>query len=92
VDRYKARLVAKGYTKTYHIDYFETFSLVARINYIMILFSMPLFQLDVKNAFLYGDLQKKVYIEHPPGYVAQGGTKVCRLKKTIYGLKQSPRA
>jgi len=48
--------------------------------------------MDVKNAFLYGDLQAEVYIEQPPGYVAQGETKVCRLKKDIYGLKQSPRA
>ena len=61
VDRYKARLVAKGYTQTYGID-FEKFSLVARMNSIMILFSIainlswPLFQLDVKNAILYGDL------------------------------------
>jgi len=62
VDRYKARLVAKGYTQTYDIDYFETFSPVARMNSIRIMFSIdvnmswPLFQLDVKNAFLYGDL------------------------------------
>ena len=62
VDRYKARLVAKGYTQTYGIDYFETFSSVIRINSIMILFSIAvnlswsLFQLDVKNAFLYENL------------------------------------
>ena len=93
---YKARLVAKGYTKTYGIDYFETFSTVARMNSIRILFSIvvnlswPLFQLDVKNTFLYGDLQEEVYMEQPLGYVAQGVTKVCRLKKAIYGLKQSP--
>jgi len=96
MDRYKAKLVAKGYTQTYSIDYFETFSPVARMNSIRILFSIdvnlswPLFQLDVKNAFLYGDLQEEVYIEQPPGYVAQGKTKVYRLKKAINGLKQNP--
>jgi len=76
VDRYKARFVAKGYTQTYIIDYFEKFSPVARMNSIRILFfiavnlSWPLFQLDVKNAFLCGDLKEKVYVEQPPGYVA----------------------
>jgi len=47
--------------------------------------------LDVKNAFLYGNFQEEVYMEQPPGYVAQRETKVCRLKKVIYELKQSPR-
>jgi len=93
VDKYKAMLVAKGYTQTYDIDYFETFSPVVRMNSIRILFSIavnlswPLFQLDVKNAFLYGDLQEEVYMEQPPCYVAQEETKVCHLKKAIYGLK-----
>ena len=76
--------MAKNYTQTYDIDYFETFSPFARMNSIRILFSIavnlswPLFQLDVKNAFLYGDLQEEVYMEQPPGYIAQGETKVCR--------------
>jgi len=67
------------------------------MNSIRILFSIvvnlswPLLQLDVKNAFIYGDLQEKVYMEQPLGYVAQGETKVRCLKKAIYGLKQSPR-
>ena len=69
------------------------FSPVTRMNSIRILFSIvinlsrPLFQLDVKNAFLYGDLWDEVYMEQPPGYVAQGENKVCRLKKAIYDLK-----
>jgi len=96
VDRYKARFVDKGYIQTYGIDYFETFLPVAWMNSIRILFSIvinlswPLFQLDIKNAFLYGDLREKVYMKQPPGYVAQGEN-IC-LKKAIYDLKQSPRA
>ena len=67
VDRYKVRLVANGYTQIYDIDYFETFSPVTKMNSIRILFSIvfnlswSLFQLDVKNAFLYGDLQVSLY-------------------------------
>ncbi|KAL0298831.1 UNVERIFIED_CONTAM: Retrovirus-related Pol polyprotein from transposon RE1 [Sesamum radiatum] len=97
---YKARLVAKGFTLTYGVDYFETFSPVARLNSIRVLFSLavnlnwPMYQMDIKNAFLHGDLNETVYIEQPPSYVAQGEKQrmVCKLKKAIYGLKQSPRA
>jgi len=71
------------------------FSLVAQMN-IRIIFSVvvnlswPLCQLDVKNVFLYGDLQEEVYMEQPPCYVSQGANKVCHLKKARYDLKQSP--
>ena len=55
--------------------------------------SWPLYQLDIKNAFLHGDLAEEVYIEQPPGFVAQGESGlVCRLRRSLYGLKQSPRA
>ncbi|KAK4383286.1 Retrovirus-related Pol polyprotein from transposon TNT 1-94 [Sesamum angolense] len=100
LEQYKARLVAKGFTQTYGVDYFETFSPVARLNFIRVLFSLavnlnwPMYQMDIKNAFLYGDLNETIYMEQPAGYVAQGEKQhmVCKLKKAIYGLKQSPRA
>ena len=55
--------------------------------------SWPLYQLDIKNAFLYGDLAEEVYMEQPPGFIAQVGFGlVCRLRRSLYGLKQSLRA
>ena len=55
--------------------------------------SWPFFQLDIKNAFLHGDLGDEVYMEQPPCFVAQGESGlVCRLRRSLYGLKQSPRA
>ena len=95
MERYKARLVAKGFTQTYGIDYQETFALVAKINTIRILFSLaanldwPLYQFDVKNAFLHGDLEEEVYMDIPPGLNVKNN-RVCRLGKSLYGLKQSP--
>ncbi|RVW29613.1 Retrovirus-related Pol polyprotein from transposon TNT 1-94 [Vitis vinifera] len=99
VDRLKACLVAKGYTQVYGSDYGDTFSPVAKIASVRLLLSMaamcswPLYQLDIKNVFLHGDLAEEVYMEQPPGFVAQGESGlVCRLCRSLFGLKQSPRA
>jgi hypothetical protein len=96
---YKARLVVKGYAQTYRIDYEETYSPVAKMTTVRAIIVMAttkgwsLHQMNVKNDFLHGDLQKEVYMEQPPGYVDQTHLNlVYRLKKALYGLKQAPRA
>ena len=77
VDRFKAWLVAKGYTQVYGSDYYyDTFSPVAKIAFVRLLLSMtvvqswPLYQLDIKNVFLLGDLKKEVYMEQPLQFVS----------------------
>ncbi|XP_073126194.1 uncharacterized protein [Henckelia pumila] len=98
VERYKACIVAKGFTQTYGIDYQETFAPVAKIHSIRVLLSLAvnlnwqLHQLDIKNAFLNGDLEEEVFMSLPPGFQGKyDQNKVCRLRKSLYGLKQSPR-
>uniref|UniRef100_A0A2N9HJJ7 Reverse transcriptase Ty1/copia-type domain-containing protein n=1 Tax=Fagus sylvatica TaxID=28930 RepID=A0A2N9HJJ7_FAGSY len=91
VERYKARLVARGFTQEYGIDYEETFAPVARLTSVRSLLAVaavrhwPLFQMDVKNAFLNGDLLEEVYMQPPPGY-PDSQNQVCRLRRALYGL------
>ncbi|GJS24550.1 retrotransposon protein, putative, ty1-copia subclass [Tanacetum coccineum] len=98
VHTYKARLVAKGYTQTPGIDYEETFSPVADIRAIRILIAIAayydyeIWQMDVKTAFLNGYLNEEVYMEQPEGFVnPKYPNRVCKLKRSIYGLKQASR-
>ena len=99
IDRKKTRLVARGFTQTYGEDYIDTFAPVAKLHTIRIVLSLAvnlewgLWQMDVKNAFLQGELEDEVYMLPPPGleHLVKKGN-VLRLKKAIYGLKQSPRA
>ncbi|MCO5596439.1 hypothetical protein L7F22_050502 [Adiantum nelumboides] len=99
ISRYKDRLVAKSYAQMYDIDYEKTFSPVAKMAIIRTVIVVAaskgwlLHQMDVKNAFLHGDLQEEVYMEQPQGYedVKHPGY-VCKPKKAFYGLKQAHRA
>ena len=76
MDHLKARLVAKGYTQIFDLDYGDTISLVTKMASVRLFLSMaamnhwPLYQLDIKNAFLHGALEEEVYMEQPPGFVA----------------------
>ncbi|RDX86551.1 hypothetical protein CR513_32098, partial [Mucuna pruriens] len=89
VDHLKAQLVAKGYTQVYGLDYGDTFSPVAKITITRLLLSLH--QLDIKNVF--GDLDEEIYMEQPPSFVAQGESGlVCKLRRSLDALKQSPRA
>ena len=99
IERLKVRLVAKGFTQSYGIDYQETFAPVAKLITIHVLLSiaanldLTISQLDIKNAFLNRELAKEVFVDTPPSFKdAYGTDMVFKLKKSLYGLKQSPRA
>ena len=98
IDKYKARLVIKGYKQKEGQDYFDTYSPVTRITSIRMLIAMAalynleIHQMDVKTAFLNGDLNEEIYMEQPEGFVVPGQeNKVCKLVKSLYGLKQAPK-
>ena len=98
VERYKARLVAQGFTQKFGADYDETFCPVVRLESIRTLIALSvqhgfqLHQVDVTTAFLNGKLEEEVFMKQPEGFVAKGQEHlVCQLKKSLYGLKQSPR-
>nr|CAD1835482.1 unnamed protein product [Ananas comosus var. bracteatus] len=81
------------------LDYEETFSPVAKMTSVQVLISLAssmgwkMWQLDVKNAFLYGEVDREIYMSQPPGFISKTSPNhVCRLKKAIYELKQAPRA
>ena len=95
---YRARLVAKGFTQTAGIDYEETFAPVARLDSLRLLLSLAttydweVHQIDIKSAYLNGNLEEEIYMEQPKGFEVPGKEeKVCRLRKAIYGLKQAGR-
>nr|CAN77134.1 hypothetical protein VITISV_039954 [Vitis vinifera] len=95
---YKARLVVKGFQQKEGIDYTEIFSPVVKMSTIRLVLGMVaaenlhLEQLDVKTAFLHGDLEEDLYMIQPEGFIVQGQENlVCKLRKSLYGLKQAPR-
>ncbi|MBE3102865.1 MAG: hypothetical protein IMZ40_01355 [Bacilli bacterium] len=97
--KHKARLVAKGYVQQHGIDYDEVFAPVARLESVRLLLAQAasagwdVHHMDVKSAFLNGELEEEVYVQQPPGFAAAGKEHlVLRLAKALYGLKQAPRA
>lgn len=98
LDKFKARLVAQGNSQKQGVDYFDTYAPVTKIASIRILFALAsihklvVHQMDVKTAFLNGDLHEEIYMMQPEGFIVPGQEhKVCKLIKSLYGLKQAPK-
>ena len=96
---YKARLVAKGFRQIQGVDYDETFSPVAKLKSVRIMLAIAayydyeIWQMDVKTAFLNGDIDEELYMMQPKGFVdPKDANKVCKLQRSIYGLKQASRS
>jgi hypothetical protein len=97
MDKYKARLVTEGYTQKGGEDFFDSYSPVARLTTIHVLLSLAfshgllIHHMNIKIAFLNGELEEKIYMTQPNGFVVKGQLdKVCKLAKSLYGLKQAP--
>ena len=98
VEKYKSHLVAKGYSQVKGIDFGDIFSLIAKFTSIRFLsslvatFDLEVEQMDVKTTFLHGDLDEEIYMKQLEGFILMGKKElVCKLKKSLYDLKQSPR-
>lgn len=99
IDRYKAHLVARGFSQQYGLDYDETFSSVVKLTTVRVLLALAankdwnLWQMDVKNAFLHGELDREIYMIQPMSFHNQNHPEyICKLQKALYGLKHAPRA
>nr|KAJ0219061.1 hypothetical protein LSAT_V11C300140140 [Lactuca sativa] len=98
INKYKPRLVIQGFRQKEGIDFFDTYAPVVRISTVRLLLALAaihnlvIHQMDVKTAFLNGDLDEEIYMKQPEGFVMPGNEhKVCKLKKSLYGLKQAPK-
>ena len=98
LDRYKAHLVALGNKQEYGVDYEETFAHVAKMTTVRTILAIAasqswrLHQMDMKNVFLHGDLQEEIYMKLPSGMTTSSPHDVCKLRRSMYGLKQAPNA
>jgi hypothetical protein len=97
--KHKARLMAKGYVQWAGVDFEEVFAPVARLESVRLILAIAahrgweVHHMDVKSAFLNGDLEEVVYVTQPPGFTSDGREhEVYRLHKALYGLRQAPRA